>query len=106
WLSRLSSRFAAVHPGPPQKFASPTGKAGSAPLRRQPVTTGAATLAVGYESNCNRQPVQAPQHDPPVPFGFAGQFDLREPLDQRADRDLPLEAGQRRAEAVVDAVPE
>jgi len=42
---------------------------------------------------------------PQVSWG-TGQLHPREPLDQFGERDRRLEAGQRRAQAVVDAVAE
>src|SRR5579872_423549 len=55
----------------------------------------------------DRQRLQSTQHEAVAPLDRArSQRETGQPLDQRPDRDLALEARQRRAEAEVDAVAE
>src|ERR1035441_2248611 len=52
------------------------------------------------------QPVDQRARPPAQRLGRHPQPDRTEPLQQCAERDLRLQPGQRRAQAVVDAVPE
>jgi hypothetical protein len=62
-----------------------------------------------FASERDGQAVQASDQHAGAPgqaLGRHGQAQVREALDQRADRDLPLQPRERRAETIVDALPE
>src|SRR6478752_6069127 len=52
------------------------------------------------------QPLEPPQVDPPVPHWLADHASVREAPDERPDRHLGLEPGERRTEAVVRSAAE
>src|SRR3954454_4217629 len=61
--------------------------------------------AVAERHRQRLQPVDAAR-EPALPGHLAGEGEPGEPAQQRAERDVGLHPGQRRAQAVVDAVAE